>query len=312
MIFRYIQGKKIKTMIFMLDSHIGIFCAVDDFCKSFEDESGQLLLTDTKNKLKSRCRMALSEIMTIVILFHISGYRTFKYFYKECILGTLKGDFRTLSYNRFVEVMEYALMPLTIFLYGIKGKDTGVNYVDSTTLKVCHSKREKSNKVFDGFAAKGKNSMGWFFGLKLHMVINNEGEIMSCAITPGNVDDRVPVAKLMKNLQGWLFADKGYLGTPIIEKLKKQAVDIFTKVRKTMKKRFFTKAQEYLLNKRGIVETVIGLLKEYCHIEHTRHRKPANAFVNIISGLIAYAFRERKPSVSIDCICSAEKLIASN
>jgi hypothetical protein len=148
--------------------------------------------------------------MTIVILFHMSGYRNFKDFYLVCVSRELRPYFpKLLSYSRFVQVMEHALMPLAVFLNGIKGEETGIYYVDSTSIKVCHIKREKRHKVFKGLATKGKSSMGWFFGFKLHLVINNLGEIMACKLTKANCDDRKPVPTLMQMLEGWLFADKG-------------------------------------------------------------------------------------------------------
>jgi len=188
-------------------------------------------------------------------------------------------------------------MPLTVFLSGIKGKETGVYYVDSTSIEVCNIKREKRHKVFKGIATKGKNSMGWFFGFKLHLVINNVGEVIACSLTPANTDDRKPVPQLVKNLNGWLFADKGYLGQGFLEKLKNQSMEIFTKVKKNMKKRILEPIQQFYLSKRGLIETVNDQLKNICQIEHTRHRKPENAFVNLVAGLIAYAFRPKKPSV---------------
>jgi hypothetical protein len=195
--------------------------------------------------------------------------------------------------------MEYSLMPLTVFLTGLKGMETGLYYVDSTSLDVCHIKREKSHKVFKGLASKGKNSMGWFFGFKLHLVINNFGEIMSASLTKANVDDRKPVPDLVKTLSGWLFGDKGYMGQEFLERLKEQSIDIFTKVKKNMKKVAISAAQKFYLSKRGLVETVIDQLKNICQIEHSRHRKPANAFVNLIAGLLAYAFKQRKPSIKL-------------
>jgi hypothetical protein len=290
-----------------------IFCSIDDFCKYFDKNNQNYFLANSTKKRNKPCNMSLSEIMTIIILFHISHYRTFKYYYIDCVQRALKAYFpRVVSYNRFVELMESSLMPLTIFLHGITGKETGIYFADSTSLDVCHIKREKRHKVFKGIATKGKNSMGWFFGLKLHLIINNEGELMACKITAANVYDRSPVAKLMEKLQGWLFADKGYLGQPIIMQLKKQAVDIFTKVRKNMKARIMTEIQEFFLGKRGIVETVIDQLKNCCQIEHSRHRSPTNAFVNIISGLIAYCFKPRKPTIKLNKLNLQKLLLTSN
>lgn len=189
-------------------------------------------------------------------------------------------------------------MPLTVFLSGIKGKETGLYYVDSTSIEVCNIKREKRHKVFKRIATKSKSSMGWFFGLKLHLVINNLGEIMACSLTSANTDDRKPVPKLVENLNGWLFADKGYIGQEFLEKLKSQSIEIFTKVKKNMKKRILEPIQQFYLSKRGLIETVNDQLKNIYQIEHTRHRKPENAFINLVAGLIAYAFRPKKTSIT--------------
>ena len=141
--------------------------------------------------------------------------------------------------------------------------------------------------------------MGWFFGLKLHLIINQLGEIMNIKVTPGNVDDRKPVQSLLHKLKGWLFGDKGYVGQELMQKLKGQSVLIFTKVKKNMKERVITPIQRYLLSKRGIIETVIAQLKYGCQIEHTRHRSPTNAFVNLFAGLAAYQLKPIKPSINL-------------
>lgn len=275
-----------------------IFCQIDDFCNSFDSNYQHFFLNDMKKKRRKACSMSLSEIMTIVILFHMSGYRTFKDFYLLYVCRELKTYFpKTLSYSRFVYIMDYSLMPLAVFLNGLRGKETGLYYVDSTSIEVCNIKREKRHKVFQGLAKKGRNSMGYFFGFKLHLVINNLGEIMACSLTAANVNDRKPVPKLVKNLKGWLFGDKGYLGQEFLEKLKQQSIEIFTKVKKNMKKKILEPIQQFYLSKRGIIETVNDQLKNIYQIEHTRHRKAENAFVNLLAGLIAYAFRPKKPSI---------------
>jgi hypothetical protein len=252
---------------------IDIFCVIDDFCKYFHQECEKNYLPSA-NKRRRVSRLSLSEMMTILIYFHKSDYKTFKHFYLELVLKEWKGYFPNLvCYSRFVQMMPQALMPLTLFLKGMQGQKTNHYYVDSTTLKVCHIKREKRHKVFKGFAKKRKNTMGWFFGLKLHLVVNHLGEIMSFNVTHGATDDRVPVPGLLKNLQGWLFGDRGYVGQEFVENMKKQGIDLFTRMKKNMKKKVFTPTQTFFLNKRGIIETIIGLLKNQCQIEHTRHRK---------------------------------------
>lgn len=297
----------------MLTSVTEIFCAIDDFCKYFEESYNRYLIDNPHRKRNRTCSMSLSEIMTITILFHLSDYRTFKSFYINCLKRELNSYFpNSVSYNRFVELIPSGLVPLTVFLSGIKGRETGLYFADSTSIEVCHNKRERRHRVFKDIATKGKNSMGWFFGLKLHLVINNLGEIMACTITKANTDDRVPLPKMLQKLKGWLFADKGYLGMPLIKKLQAQAIQIFTKVRKTMKARIMTPTQQFFLGKRGIIETVIDQLKNSCQIEHTRHRSPANAMVNIISGVIAYCFRDRKPSIRLNKIDMKNMTLISN
>jgi hypothetical protein len=290
-----------------------IFCYIDDFCNSFEEKNKTFVLPNPNKQRQRRCRLSLSEIMAILILFHMSHYRTFKYFYLNCVLKDLHGYFpEAVSYERFVQLEEYALMPLTVFLSGLRGRETGLYYVDSTSIDVCNIKRAKRHKVFKGIASKGKNSMGWFFGLKLHLIINNHGEIMACNLTKANVDDRKPVSSLVSGLSGWLFGDKGYLGQKFFAKLKEQFIEIFTKVKKNMKAKIIGVAEKFYLSKRGLIETVIDQLKNCCQIEHTRHRKVENAFVNIISGIIAYAFRERKPSIKTSKIPIQNYALISN
>lgn len=290
-----------------------IFCYIDDFCKQFEERGEKFFLDNPDKKRKRACNMSLSEIMCILVLFHMSDYRTLKHFYIQCILKELRSYFpRALSYERFVQLEQYALLPLTVFLNGLKGKETGIYYVDSTSIEVCHIKREKRHKVFAGMANKGKNSMGWFFGFKLHLVINNLGEILAVNLTPANVDDRKPVVKMVDALKGWLFADKGYLGQEFMDKLKQQYIELFTKVKKNMKEKLMNKAQNFYLSKRGLIETVIDQLKNCCQIEHSRHRKPDNAFTNLIAGLVAYSLKSRKPSIKTLIIPSQNTSLTSN
>lgn len=290
-----------------------IFCHIDDFCNNFYNKPHYFLASNSNAKRKKPCSISVSEIMTIVILFHMSGYRNFKDFYLLCVLKDLKPYFpKAVSYSRFVQLMEHTLMPLSVFFSGLKGRETGIYYVDSTTIEVCHIKREKRHKVFKGLAAKAKSSMGWFFGFKLHLVINNLGEIMAAKLTPGNTDDRKPVPDLVDKLSGWLFGDKGYLSKELLEKLKAQSLEIFTKVKKNIKERVINIHQKFFLGKRGLIETVNDQLKNICQIEHTRHRKPENAFVNIVAGLIAYFFKPRKPSIKNNKLSPEFKALMSN
>lgn len=278
-----------------------IFYDVDNFCKDFKKHlDAHSISADVSTLIKREAkRMSLSDIMTILVYFHHSGYRTFKKYYKEC--GDLKGAFDgVLSYNRFVELTPQVLLPLTIFmnLY-CKGKCTGFGFIDSTKLQVCHNLRISRNKVFAGIAARGKTSTGWFYGFKLHLIINECGEIVSFMITPGNVADNNAsiVTKLARKCFGKLWGDRGYISKKLFDDLFKKGIKLITRLKKKMKNKIMEMEDKLGLSKRGIIESVNCVLKETCQIEHSRHRSPTNFFVNIISGLVAYCFLPKKPSL---------------
>jgi transposase len=149
--------------------------------------------------------------------------------------------------------------------------------------------------VFEGVAARGKTSMGWFYGFKLHLVVNDQGELLACQLTPGNVDDRTPVPILSKRLFGKLFGDRGYVSKPLFEQLWQDfQVQLITKLRKNMKNRLMTMSDKLLLRKRALIETIIDQLKNISQIEHSRHRSPINFVVNVLAGLIAYCHQPKK------------------
>lgn len=135
-------------------------------------------------------RLTLSEAMTICIIFHLSGVRTFKWYYQGTVVEHYKKFFPNLpSYNRFVELMPYVALPMTFFVYSRNGECTGINFVDSTTIDVCDNHRIQQHKVFKDIAQRGKSSTGWFYGFKLHLTINDKGEILNFCLTTGNVDN---------------------------------------------------------------------------------------------------------------------------
>jgi hypothetical protein len=281
----------------------GIFCVVDDFCKALEAYCREYMLpSDTNKAWFPECRMSLSEIITIVILFHHSDYRHFKSYYKRAVQGgELKKFFpKTVSYNRFVELKAYSLMPLLIFtqLFMLR-KVTGLGFIDSTALIVCHNKRIYGHKVFAGIAARGKTSTGWFYGFKLHLVINEYGEILSFYLTPGNVDDRNEdvINGLCRNLSGKLFGDRGYISKALFERLLEQGIQLITRLKRNMKNVLMEMGDKMLLRKRAVIESVNNLLKNKCQVEHTRHRSVTNFLVNLLGAISAYNFLPKKPSI---------------
>ena len=277
-----------------------LFCTVDDFCKKFEPSWKKQLINDEKRKRNRASQLSLNEIITILIHFHQSAYRDFKDYYCRNVQIHLINEFPGLvSYNRFVELTPSCLVPFGYFLMSRRGKVTGISFVDSTILKVCHNLRIHSNRVFKDFAKRGKTSTGWFYGFKLHLIINECGEFLSFHISQGNVDDRKPLPKMCKGIWGKLFGDKGYISQFLEELFKQDGLQLITKMKKNMKKREMTKFDKILLRKRAIIETVNDQLKSISQIEHTRHRSVKNFLVNIIAGLVAYSFQTKKPSLNI-------------
>jgi Transposase DDE domain len=281
-------------------SVIELFCAVDDYYQEFEPKWKQFQLSNGLRKRKRKSRLTLSEIMTIAIHFHQSNYRTFKAYYLQHVCMHLSEEFpKLVSYSRFVRLMGQAFVPLTIFLLSQRGRCTGISFIDSTPIRVCHNRRIQRHKVFAGIAARGKSTMGWFYGFKLHLVVNEYGEILSFQLTPGNVDDRKPVPVLLHDLFGKVFADKGYISKSLFEELLEDEIMFITGVRKNMKNMLMPFADKLLLRKRSIIETINDQLKNISQIEHSRHRSFTNFLVNLLAGLLAYCFQEKKPSLHI-------------
>lgn len=278
-----------------------LFCKYDDFCKEFENQWNKFLLQSGVNSRNRPGKLTLSERMTIFTLFHQSNYRTFKHFYKNYVERNLKQYFPNLiSYERFVALMPSMLIPLTVFVYSQKGNCTGISYVDSTKLAVCANIRIPRNKVFKDIAKRGKSSVGWFYGFKLHLVINDKGEILAFHISAGNMDDRTPVEIMVESLFGKIFGDKGYISKKLFDKLMKKGLQLITTIRSKMKNKLIPLIDRILLRKRYIIETINDQLKNISQIEHSRHRSFLNCMVNILGGLAAYCFQKKKPSIRLE------------
>ena len=278
-------------------SLLELFCDIDDFCQTFQPALEQKQLGTPKRGPKPR--LSKSEIMTILINFHQAGYRNFKHYYTKHVKVHLRKDFPDLvSYNRFVELIPTVLIHLCAYLKSRYGASTGVAFVDSTPLVVCHNRRINRNKVFKDLAARGKTTMGWFYGFKLHLIVNDQGELLAVHVTAGNVDDRKPLPIMTKDLMGKLYGDKGYLSQGLFESLFERGVELITTIRKNMKNSLMRLEDKLLLRKRFIIETINDQLKNISQIEHSRHRSPANFAVNLLAGLIAYTHQPKKPRIS--------------
>ena len=275
-------------------SILELFCHVDDFCQWMATWENAKLL-GVARKRGPAPRLSLSEVMTILIHFHQSHYRDFKAYYTQQVCKHMRSEFPGLvSYTRIVELMPSALPALYFYLYGRFGQTTGVAFIDSTPLPVCHNKRIGRHRVFADVAARGKSSMGWFFGFKLHLIVNDQGELLAFQRTPGNVDDRKPVPQMSNKLWGKLVGDRGYLSQLLFEQLFERGLQLITPLRKNMKNRLVVLDDKLLTRKRAVIETIIDQLKNISQILHTRHRSTINFAVNLIAGLIAYTWQAKK------------------
>lgn len=281
-------------------SLLELFCHVDDFWKSFAPAWQQRRLHSGQMKRQRNGQLVASEIMTILIEFHQSHYRDFKAYYTQHVCAHWRGAFPGLvRYTRFVDLIPSVLVPLAAYLETCRGRCNGLSFVDSTKLAVCHNRRIRQHRVFAGLAGRGKDSVDWFYGFKLHLVVNDCGELLACRLTPANVDDRRPVPELAAPLFGKLIGDKGYLSKALLERLVQQGVELLTPTRKNMKPRLVRLSDKLLVRKRVLIETVIDQLKNISQIDHARHRSPANFLVNVLAGIIAYCHQPKKPSLQV-------------
>lgn len=278
---------------------IELFVEVDDLYKAFVEYKK----TKGYHPAKSTRQTQLigSEVCTILVAYNYSGYKCFEYYYRELVLKRYADCFpEAPTYERFLSYIPRAadLTYLWLLYCAGRSKRTGIYFIDSKKLQVCHLKREHSNRVFEGVAATGKTSTGWFYGLKLHLVINNLGEIIPFDLIPGNVADnnRKLLKKLLGSLDGCCIGDKGYL-SKLFDFFFENGLHLITKPRKNIKKLPVDNRLNLLINKRAVVESVFDILGTVCDIKHSRHRSPLNASVHIFSTLIAYQYMEKKPRV---------------
>jgi transposase len=238
--------------------------------------------------------------MTIWFIFSTNFRCVGPAYYTEYVAVYLRREFpRLVSYPRFVSLIPSVLVPLCAYLDTCRGTCRGLSFVDSTPLAVCHNRRIRQHRVFVGLAERGKNSVDWFYGFKLHLLVNDQGELLACRLTPGNVDDRRPVPQMAEGLFGKLIGDKGYLSKDLVAMLLQHGVELITPVKRTMKHKLVRLTDKLLLRKRVLIETITDQLKNISQIEHSRHRSGANFLVNVICGVIAYCHQPKKPSLQM-------------
>lgn len=273
-----------------------IFVETDDFLLELQ----QLALQHGFPASMWHSGFSRSEVMSVLTAYHFSGRKCFKYFYCHDILKHYASWFPDApGYHRFVALIPDVVVELYLLLKWRCQPALAENYIDSKPLKVCHIKREEQHKVLADWARKGKGSLGWFYGFKLHAVIRSDARLSNFMLTPGNVADNNHelLRYLLKEVQGKVYGDKGYLSKLKAELLEK-GVDLVAKMRNNSKKEVPVIAKDaYYLRHRGLVETVFGQWVALIDLEHTRHRAPINFLCNIFTALLAYTFLDHYPSI---------------
>jgi hypothetical protein len=281
----------------MLDRLVEVFCEVDDFCKAFQAQFEGRLIGTGQGARGPDPGLTDSEIITLLLVLHSSSFKYLKNFYNSPMGDVLLRYFPGMPcYERFVTLQKRAFMPLMFFMLSKLGKKTGIYYIDSTALPVCHNKRIRRHKTFAGLAERGKTTMGWFFGFKLHLVFNDLNEIVALKLTPGNVSDTAPVLSLTKDLIGKLFGDKGYIGKKLAEDLLRRGLALFTRVRKNMKSLPISIIDKMLLNGRNMAETIIGNIKAFSSLNLPKHRLPINGFLHVMAAVVSYQLDPIQPN----------------
>lgn len=264
-----------------------VYYLVDNFCTMFQEWEKEKLLPSSKKRHKQG-NLSLAELLTIVLYFYLSPCKDFKNYYLYFLPARYKNYFKLVSYSRIVQLWPRLILPLVILIQQLQGDQTGIYFIDSTKLQICHNKRTSSNRVFGRKAKLGKSSYGWFMGFKLHLIINQKSEIMAIKITKGNKSDLSVAGNLAKGLKGKLFGDKGYISKELFSNLYNYGMRIFTGIRKDMKNHLLELEDKILLRKRSLIESVFNVLKNKMNLEHTRHRSPINFLIHVMACVVSY------------------------
>jgi len=274
-----------------------VYYLVANFCKIYNEWENNKLITN-EQKRHRQGKLSLCELLTIVLYFYLSPCRDFKNYYLYHLPYKYRGYFTLPSYSRIIQLWPRLILPLVLLMQVLRGDDTGIYFIDSTKLAICHNKRTNNNKVFGKIAKVGMSSYGWFMGFKLHLIINSKAEIMAIKITKGNANDLSAVLNMTQGLQGKIFGDKGYISKDLFNKLYYQNLRLFTGIRKDMNNHLLELEDKKLLRKRSLIEAVFNVLKNRMGAEHSRHRSPVNFLVHILACVASYAIN--KLSLKLD------------
>ncbi|PJI36520.1 IS982 family transposase [Acinetobacter pseudolwoffii] len=278
-----------------------LFCVTDDFFLKFEATYWQFLMQSHRFSRIRAAHLSLSEITFIAIWYKCSHFTNFKAFFTW-----LKQDKSSLfnslpCYQRMIHLInthQLALHALHVAL--MKGQRSQYLWIDSTTLPVCKNQRIQRHKSLAEIASRGKSSMGWFYGCKLHIVMNQLGEVVCSALSNGHVADIRMVEHLVEGLEAKLYADRGYISQDLKNRLKEQGIDLITYHRKNMQAIQLSESDEYHLKQRNKIETLFSLLKGQYNLVTNKARSMAGFLSGIYASLCAYQLtHQNKPKIQI-------------
>jgi hypothetical protein len=275
-----------------------IFTIVDDFCEIYEGWTRNKLITNGKQRNRGG-KLSLSEALSIMIFYHFSEFKHFKIYYHHFVLN---GNWfkNPPCYDRFIQIIPSLFLPIIMMMHYLSGRKTGIYYVDSTHFAVCKNVSISNHKTFEGLASRGHSSIDWFYGFKLHMIINDKSEIVAIKITQGNIDDRQAFEEMVikKNLKGKCYADRGYLSKDLFARLYRKGLMLITDIKRNMKNYLLPILDKILHRKRFIIETIFGYIKEHFNLRPNKHRSPVNFFASLFAALVAFQIKPLKPHIA--------------
>lgn len=260
-----------------------LFCLIDDLCKSLFGE--EMYTTGRKAKLTR------SELITLSVIFSLTGQNTFHGFYRVFILNRYFTDLPEYSrLLRNIKAVSYEtnILLQALLLVNRQQHKSQLMLIDSAPLPVCRNKRIFNYSVTE-LADRGMSSMGWFFGFKVHIIVTVEGTLLQFMITPGNTSDKDHelLKKMFKGLKGIAVGDKGYVSYPLKEKLVKQGILLLTGMYKTTKQ-IVTDTYQVMMKLRQLVETSIGSVKFRSNCASSLPRSIDGYFWRYVSALFTY------------------------
>ncbi|MEQ1144813.1 IS982 family transposase [Acinetobacter soli] len=284
----------------MIDS-TELFCVINDFFLKFESIYWNFLKQNFRCSRVRPAQLSISEITFIAIWFKCSRFNTFKAFFTWLKEGK-NHLFKYLPYYQsmihLIKRHELALHALHVAL--MKGQDTQYLWIDSTTLLVCKNQRIQRHKSLVQIASRGRSSMGWFYGCKLHIAMDQFGEIACSALSNGHVADIKMVEQLVAGLNGKLYGDRGYISQELKIRLKDRGIDLITYHRRNMQAIQLCASDEYHLKQCNKIETLFSLLKGQYNLVTSKARSLHGFLSGIYASLYVYQLTHgNKPTIQI-------------